>query len=302
MQDLNDLHYFARVVEAGGFAAAGRLLGVPKSRLSRRIADLETRLGVRLLQRTTRKLALTDVGERYLLHCQAMLQEAEAAEEAVAAVSVVPRGRVRVSCPVALAQTQFADIVPAFLAAYPEVRLEMIMTNRRVDLVEEGIDVALRVRTSGDEDPSMVVRRLRPASSVLVMAPSLRTVAKIRTPADLAQLPALGAIEPDRKVHWHFTDADGRIENVALEPRLAIDEFGIRKEAALRGLGVTMLPEPYCLDELAAGTLVRLLPGWLMPGGHLQAVYAHRRGLLPAVRAFVEFAAEAFGRDSDKPV
>ncbi|GAB3264427.1 LysR family transcriptional regulator domain-containing protein [Chitinimonas naiadis] len=302
MQDLNDLHYFAKVVEAGGFAAAGRLLGIPKSRLSRRIAELEGRLGVRLLQRTTRKLALTDVGDRYFQHCQAMLQEAEAADEAVAALSIAPRGRIRVSCPVALAQTQFVDIVPAFLAAYPEVRLEMVMTNRRVDLLEEGVDVALRVRTSGDEDPSLVTRRLRPASSILVMAPSLRRAVRVQSPDDLMRLPVLGAIEQDKRVHWLFTAPDGRQQEVALEPRLAIDEFGIRKAAAVRGLGVTMLPEVYCLEELAAGTLMRLLPDWTMPGGHLQAVYAHRRGLLPAVRVFVDFLAEAFGRDGDRLV
>ncbi|MGQ5524713.1 LysR family transcriptional regulator [Chitinimonas sp. PSY-7] len=302
MQDLNDLHYFAQVVDAGGFAAAGRALGIPKSRLSRRIAGLESRLGVRLLQRTTRKLALTEVGELYYQQCLVMLQAAEAADEAVAMLSVVPRGRLRVSCPVSLLQDIVADMIPAFLAAYPEVRLEVIMTNRRVDMLEEGIDVALRVRSPNDEDPALVSRRLLPAEGVLVMAASLRAEVKISEPADLAKLPALGAIEPDRKVHWVLTGPDGRTEDVALEPRLAIEDFGIRKLAALRGLGVTMLPIPNCQDELAAGTLVRLLPDWTMPVANLQAVYPHRRGLLPAARVFVDFLVQEFSRDTRRMV
>lgn len=302
MQDLNDLHYFARVVEAGGFAAAGRMLGIPKSRLSRRIAELEGRLGVRLLQRTTRKLALTEVGERYYQQCQAMLQAAEAADETVAMLSAEPRGRLRVSCPIPLVQTELTEMIPAFLAAYPQVRLELLMTNRRVDLLEDGIDVALRVRSPGDEDPSLVARRLRPTGGALVMAPSLRARVKIIEPADLARLPALGATEADRKVHWRLSGPDGRTEEIALEPRLAVEDFGMRKAAALRGLGITMLPTPYCMDELAAGSLVRLLPDWSIASGHLQAVYPHRRGLLPAVRVFVDFLAEQFGREAGKLV
>ena len=172
MQDLNDLYYFARVVEAGGFSAAGRLLGIPKSRLSRRIAELEERLGTRLLQRTTRQLKLTGVGERYLRHCQAMLLEAEMADEAVASMVSEPRGRLRVSSPVALAHAFLPDVISSFLARYPLVQLDMVLLNRRVDVITEGIDVALRVRDQGDEDPTLVTRRLRQAQMLLVAAPN----------------------------------------------------------------------------------------------------------------------------------
>ena len=171
MQDLNDLYYFAKVVEAGGFAAAGRLLGIPKSRLSRRVAELEERLGARLLQRTTRQLKLTAVGERYLRHCQAMLLEAEMADEAVASMSSEPRGRLRVTCPVGLAHEFMPSVISSFLQAYPLVQLEVSLLNRRVDLVTEGIDVALRVREEGDEDPLLVTRRLRQARTVMVASP-----------------------------------------------------------------------------------------------------------------------------------
>ncbi|CAD5110395.1 LysR substrate-binding domain-containing protein [Zestomonas carbonaria] len=292
MQDLNDLHYFARVVEAGGFAAAGRLLGIPKSRLSRRIAELEQRLGVRLLQRTTRKLALTDIGERFLRHCQAMLLEAEQAEETVAALSSEPRGRLRVSCPQVV--PGFQETLLSFLASYPQVQVEVLITSRRVDLINEGVDVAMRVRTLDDEDPSLITRRLSPAEGALVAAPSLLEGHRIAAPEDLLDLPALGALEADRKVHYRLEDKAGNRRDIALEPRLGIEDFAIRKAAALAGLGMTLLPRMYCEEELNDGRLLQLLPGWEVPSGYLQAVYPHRSGMLPAVRAWLEHLTAAY--------
>ncbi|MBC9250792.1 LysR family transcriptional regulator [Pseudomonas alcaligenes] len=298
MQDLNDLFYFAQVVEQGGFTAAGRLLGIPKSRLSRRIAELEERLGVRLLQRTTRKLALTDVGERYLRHCQAMLQAAEQAEETVAALTSEPRGRLRVSCPTEMARTRLRQTVVSFLERYPKVQLEIVLSNRRIDLLDEGIDVALRVREADDEDPNLICRQLVPARALLVAAPQLLAGLRIETPDDLAQLPVLGALSSDRRVHYLLRDAKGNRRDIALEARLAIEDFEVRKAAALKGLGISMLPQANCQQELDDGRLVRLLPGWDLPGGNLQAVYTHRRGMLPAVRAWIEHLSEAL-RDGD---
>src|SRR5665647_121079 len=143
MQDLNDMLYFAEVAERGGFAAAGRSLGLPKSKLSRRVAELEARLGVRLLQRTTRKLSMTDAGELYHRHCVAMREDAEAAEEAVSVVLTEPRGTIRVACPVTLAQSTIGRLLPRFLERHPHVRVDMEVNNRVVDLVQEGVDVAL---------------------------------------------------------------------------------------------------------------------------------------------------------------
>ncbi|WP_268796587.1 LysR substrate-binding domain-containing protein [Pseudomonas huanghezhanensis] len=294
MQDLNDLYYFAKVVECGGFAAAGRVLGIPKSRLSRRIAELETRLNASLLQRTTRKLALTAVGERYLQHCQAMLLEAEMADEAVASLSAEPRGRLRVSCPLGMTNWNLTEVVTSFLCQFPQVQLELLLVNRRVDLVNEGIDVAMRVRDIGDEDPNLIVRHLAPASAALVAAPALIAGKRILRPQDLASLPVLGAIEADRKVHLHLVHQQGERCEVAIEPRLAIDDFPIRKGAALAGLGVTVLPMMDCHAELADGSLIELLPDWSVPSGNLQAAYTQRRGALPAVRAWIDHVTVAF--------
>ncbi|MEO8492525.1 MULTISPECIES: LysR substrate-binding domain-containing protein [unclassified Pseudomonas] len=300
MQDLNDLYYFAKVVEAGGFAAAGRMLGIPKSRLSRRIAELEERLGARLLQRTTRQLTLTAVGERYLRHCQAMLLEAEMADEAVASMSSEPRGRLRVSCPVGMAQHMMPGIVAGFLAAHPHVQLDMTLVNRRVDLVAEGIDVALRVRELGDEDPLLVTKRLRQSQTILVASPEFMQGRQINSVDDLKQLPLLGALDADRLVHLRLIDTQGTIEELAMEARLGIEDFIVRKFCAIQGLGFTVLPMMYCEAELANGQLVRLLPQWSLPGGWLQAVYPHRRGVSPAVRAWIDYLEEGFKGCGDR--
>ena len=300
MQDLNDLYYFAKVVEAGGFAAAGRVLGIPKSRLSRRVAELEERLGARLLQRTTRQLKLTAVGERYLRHCQAMLLEAEMADEAVASMSSEPRGRLRVTCPVGLAHEFMPSVISSFLQAYPLVQLEVSLLNRRVDLVTEGIDVALRVREEGDEDPLLVTRRLRQARTVMVATPEFARNWPVDSPEDLKKIPLLGALEADRMVHLRMLDEHGKGCNLVLEARLGVDDFIVRKACTLAGLGFTVLPMMYCEQELQDGQLVQLLPKWTLPGGWLHAVYPHRRGVIPAVRAWIDHLVESFESCGDK--
>ncbi|WP_447790583.1 MULTISPECIES: LysR substrate-binding domain-containing protein [Pseudomonas] len=300
MQDLNDLYYFAKVVEAGGFAAAGRLLGIPKSRLSRRIAELEERLGARLLQRTTRQLNLTAVGERYLRHCQAMLLEAEMADEAVASMSNEPRGRLRVSCPVGLAHEILPGVISNFLEKFPQVQLEVMLLNRRVDLINEGVDVALRVRDLGDEDPLLVTRRLRQAQMLMVASPSFLLGREINHPEDLKTLPVLGALEADRMVHIRMLDQQGKSYDLSLEARLGCDDFIVRKACTLSGQGFTMLPMMHCEQELENGSLVQLLPDWSLPGGWLQAVYPHRRGVMPAVRAWIDHLIESFNACGDR--
>jgi DNA-binding transcriptional LysR family regulator len=170
--DLNDLQFFAGVVEHGGYAAAERALGIPKSRLSRRIAQLEADLGVRLLQRSTRKFAVTEIGQDVYRHAQNMIAESQAAREAVERVSAEPRGLVRVSAPVELAQRMIAPLLPDFMAAHPQVRVQLLVANRRVDVIPEGIDVALRVRTKLDEDGELVLRRFGQVAELLVASPA----------------------------------------------------------------------------------------------------------------------------------
>ncbi|RYF26053.1 MAG: LysR family transcriptional regulator [Comamonadaceae bacterium] len=293
MQDLNDMLYFAEVVERGGFAAAGRALGIPKSRLSRRVSDLEAQLGVRLLQRTTRKLSLTEVGESYLRHCQAMREAAQAAADAVAQVQTEPRGTVRISCPVTLAQTVLGELMPLFLERHPQVRVEMQVTNRAVNLVEEGIDVALRVRANLDDSGSMVVKRLDDAIQVLVASPQL--LARQGTPATLQELTRLDSMAmsaADGRTSLRLIGPDGREEIVQLTPRYVADDLLTLKFAALAGTGMCWLPDYMCHAELHEGRLTRILPQWSTPRGVVHAVFPSRRGMAPAVRRLLDFLGE----------
>lgn len=293
MQDLNDMLYFAEVVERGGFAAAGRALGLPKSRLSRRVAGLEAQLGVRLLQRTTRKLSLTDVGETYLRHCQALRESAQAAADAVAHAQTEPRGTIRVVCPVTLAQTVLANVMPIYLARHPQVRVEMEVNNRVVDLVKDGVDVALRVRLTLEESGSLVVKRLDEARSVLVASPAL--LARQGTPTTLEEAGRLDSVAmsaADGLVSVPLINAEGREAVLQYRPRFIADDLLTLKLAVLGGSGMCWLPDYMCEDELREGRLVRLLPEWSTPVGVVHAVFPSRRGMSPAVRSFLDFLGE----------
>jgi len=296
MQDLNDMLFFAEVVERGGFAAAGRALGVPKSRLSRRVAELEAQLGVRLLQRTTRKLSLTDVGAQYLRHCVAVREEAEAATCVVALVQSEPRGTLRLTCPVTLAQTSVGELLPRFMALHPQVRVEMQVTNRVVNLVEEGIDVALRVRPSLDESGSLIVKPLGNVPNRLVGSPALLArLGRPQRPQDLASLDTVSMSAADGRTTWRLLGPGGQMHDWVHAPRCVADDLMTLKFALLGGVGVGTMPESMCRDELQAGRLVPVLPGWDPAPGLVHAVFASRRGLAPAVRRFLDFLGEHLG-------
>lgn len=293
MQDLNDMVYFAEVVDRGGFAAAGRALGIPKSKLSRRVAELEHRLGVRLLQRTTRKLSLTEAGELYHRHAVAMREQAEAAEEAVAMVQNEPRGTIHVTCPITLAQTTIGPILPRFLKAHPLVRVEMQLTNRVVDLVKEGVDVALRVRPTLDDSGSLVVKKLAVSQGLLVIAPALFEVhPKPASVDDLAQLPAIAMSAVDGRAIWYLRGPGDREHAVHVRPCFTADDLLTLKYAAIGGTGMTMLPDYMCQRELREGSLVEVLPAWRPRPSIMHAVFPSRRGMVPAVRRFLDFLGE----------
>jgi DNA-binding transcriptional LysR family regulator len=292
MRDLNDLQFFAAVVLHRGFSSAARALGIPKSRMSRRVALLEERLGVRLLDRTTRGLGLTEVGQQVFEHARAAVIEADAAEEAALRMQIEPRGLVRLSCPLGL-QSAIADPLPEFLAAHPQLRVQCIATNRRVDLIHEGVDVAIRVRERLDTDADLQVKRIGASRRILVASPNLLAAASAPiTPADLARFPILHQEEQSAGT-WQLTAENGETSGVPVEPRLASGSFDILMAAARQGAGIALLPARYCQDALAAGALVRVLPEWSGIDGILHLVFASRRGMLPGVRAVIDFAAAA---------
>src|SRR5688572_16528280 len=293
MQDLNDMLYFAEVVDRGGFAAAGRALNLPKSRLSRRVAELEARLGVRLLQRTTRRLSLTEAGELYHRHCVAMREEAEAAEEAVAVVQTEPRGTIRVTCPVTLAQTTIGPLLPTFLELHPHVRIDMQVTNRVVDLVQEGVDVALRVRATLDDSGSLIVKNLGTTQALLVASPAqLERQGHPQSPEDLQRLATVAMSAADGRATWRLLGPGGHHYDLQHRPCYTADDLLTLRYAVLKGAGMTILPDYMCRRDLRLGLLVEVLHDWAPQPGVIHAVFPSRRGLVPAVRRFLDFLGE----------
>jgi DNA-binding transcriptional LysR family regulator len=293
MNDLNDLYYFAAVVDHGGFAAAERALGIPKSRLSRRISQLEDELGVRLLQRSTRRFAVTDVGTSVHRHAQSMLAEAQAAREVVDRLSAEPRGLIRVSVPVGLAQQSMPRLLPEFLARYPQVRVQLHVSNRRVDVINEGFDVAVRVRNKLDDDGSLVMRSFGMIQELLVASPGyLERMGRPEDPEELDRHVTMTMNEDEVRQRWELQGPEGEIRKVDLKPRVAGFDFPMLMALAKQGLGITMLPETLCADAVRNGELEVVLPQWRLPQGIAHAVFASRRGLLPAVRVFIDYLAE----------
>lgn len=293
MDELSELSCFAHVVEHGGFAAADRALGIPKSRLSRGVVALEARLGVRLLIRSTRRFAVTDIGRQVFTQARAMLDAADAAVTVAQQLSAAPRGRIRVSCPVSLAQHQMPRLLPEFLRRFPEVRIEMRVSNRRFDLLDEGIDIALRVRTRLEPEGEIAVHRLAQSHELLVAAPDyLRRAGELQVPADLARCTIISMNEREGRQHWDLHGPDGALERVEFEPRVAAHDFPLLIGLATAGLGIALLPLAVCTRELAGGQLVRVLPQWSLPAGVLHAAFPAHRALLPAARAFLDHLAD----------
>ncbi|WHZ09815.1 MAG: Transcriptional regulator, LysR family [Burkholderiaceae bacterium] len=298
MQNLDDLALFATVVEHGGFAAAERATDIPKSKLSRRLTALETELGVRLIQRSTRRFAITPMGEQVLQHARAMLAEAEAARALVREQTREPRGTVRLACPPALLHAAVGPQLTAFLNAWPQVRLQVEATNRNVDVWQDGVDLALRVRAPGAPLPQdEVVRALALSPHLLVAAPRLLVnAAPPAAPSELSRLPTLGLGNSPETGRWHLRHADGTEVEHAHQPRLVVDDADALLQAALAGVGCALLPPLLAHDALKQGALQELLPGWTAPPGVIQLAYASRRGLRAAVRQLIDTLADGFAR------
>lgn len=290
MLNLNDLVLFAAAVEHGGFAAASRQLGVPKSTISKRVAELESELAARLIHRTSRSFTLTDVGRDFHEHARAALIETEAAEAVVRRRQAEPSGTVKLTASVPTAQMYLAPHLPALSHQYPQLRVQLDVTDRFVDLVQEGFDIAVRSHFAPLPDSGLVQRPLLAESIVLVAAPHyLEQRGAVHAPADLARHD--GLLTAATATRWQLCRADGHAEQVTPLPRLVANESTVLLGAAMAGLGVVCLPETMCRDAIEAGQLVRVLPDWTAGRVTTTLVMPHRRGQLPAVRATVEFLA-----------
>lgn len=292
MQDLNDLYLFVQAVDHGGFAAAARALGLQKSKVSRRIGLLEDRLGVRLIQRSTRRFSVTEIGQEYYRRCVAMLVEAEGAQTVIDQSRAEPCGVVRLSCPTGLLAFQFGELLGRFMALYPAVELHLESTNRRVDVIGEGFDLAIRVRPPPLTESELVMRRFDERTIRIVASQDLLKQRAITLPADLAGLPSVDFGPAGGEHRWRLTHADGSVAEVRHAPRLVTDDMAVLRDAALAGAGAARLPTLVVWDDLQAGRLVTVLPDWRPSNEIVHAVFPSRRGLLPSVRALLDFLAD----------
>ena len=287
---------FTKVVETGGFTAASKALGVPKSTVSRRVAVLERRLGATLLHRTTRRVRLTDAGAAYYERCSRMIAELDAAETVISELESEPRGKLRVTAPMDMGAAVLGGLAIDFLNRYPEIDLDLVLLDRIVNLIEEGIDVAVRPTLLGDSN--VVARKIARLRVFVCASPDyVARQGAPATPDELKDHPCITRSGPALSRSWPFRGPDGPID-VQVSPRLAVDDYTIVRDATVAGLGVAFIPWVHCRHELESGRLVTVLDDYELRGSSIYAVYPKGRSTSAKVRAFLDFLSEradAFG-------
>jgi len=292
--DLNGFTVFAKVAELGGFTAAADALGLSKSMVSRQVSALEEQLGVRLLNRTTRRISLTEAGTVVFERAQRIVAEAQEAAEDATCVEGAVRGTLRINAPMSFGITQLGPVMPEFTARYPELTIDLVLNDRRVNLIEEGFDVSLRI--SAMTDSSLIARQLAPVERYIVGAPSYFEKHGVpKRPADLADHDFLLYTLLARPNQLEMTNAAGETEQVELKGRFFCNNADAMRAMMLEGMGIVFSPDVLCHEHLKSGALVRVLADWTVPPLTLHVIYPHARLLAAKVRAFVDFTAEKFG-------
>ncbi len=288
--DLNDIVVFTKVAETKSFTGAADALGLPKSTVSRKLAQLEERLGVRLVQRTTRKLALTDIGEMYYERCSRIVHDVIAAEQLVTDMQATPRGRLRITAPVDFSTRWLGDIVAAFLARYPDINIELASSDEVVDLIEDGFDVA--VRFGPMPESTLIARKLCSLSLVLAASPAYLAKTPMRSIDDLDAAEHVLFTPTTATQVWTLFNGD-QTHEFGRPARFASNNYGAVRDVALAGGGVALLSEFMVSEDLTAGQLVRVLPTWSTKQTEVHAVYPARHNLPPRLTLFLDHLAKA---------
>ncbi|WP_370615307.1 LysR substrate-binding domain-containing protein [Citrobacter portucalensis] len=288
MIDWNDYWYFALIAQEGSYSRAAVRAGVSKSVLSRRISALEERLGVRLIQRTTRRLALTTVGEQFAQECQTLVIQSERARAVVQAVQEYPQGTLRISAPVFMAETWLGEFISEFIARWPQTNLQLIAVNRSVDMIAEGIDIALSASSESLPDSSLHYKKLDAQFDILVASPQwIAQFPNLKSISDLEGVPAMVRHGGDRAHQWHLTN-DRQEIMLTVSPRLHSNNLRVLLQAAIGGNGVALLPLSACKEELKAGALVQLFPEWRSLPKQIYVLFPGSRGMPAIARYFID--------------
>ena len=285
MDRLTSLEVFSKVVDSGGFSAAGRRLNMSTTMVSNHVQALEDRLGARLLNRTTRKVSLTEVGRAYYDRCIQILADIEQADDVAGALQSTPRGTLRVYTATHIVQF-VAPVITEFLAAYPDVKVDLSMGERTIDLIEEGFDVAIRL--TPPPDSSLIVRSLATWRHVLCCSQAY--IEKLGRPEQLSELAERNCLRHVNYPYdeWRFVDRKGAPASVRVSGRLISNSGETLRRAALEGLGIVLAPGFLLHDDLESGRLVRLLPEYRPVEFSMNAVYPHRHHLSAKVRTFID--------------
>lgn len=285
--ELSDVAAFVKVVQAGSFTQAARTLDAPKSTVSAKVASLEKRLGVTLLQRTTRKLSMTEEGRAFFRACSQALADIEAAETSLAQSQATPQGRISITAPVNMGKF-LAQFLAGFLSRYPLIQVDLILSNRYVDLVGEGVDVA--IRGGHLKNSSLIAKRVASNESLLLASPALAEKLKdLKHPRDVVNYECLRFTS---RSEWIFFKG-GKPFNVNIESRISVDEFPTLQALCEEGLGLAMIPNMIAAEAIHEGRLMRILPDWTGEMNSMSLVYPPGRYQHPKVRAFVLECAEA---------
>jgi len=289
MNNLNDFFLFSKVVEHHGITGAAQALGMTRSRISRRITELETSLEARLIQRSTRHFAVTELGKEFNKHCLNMIAEANAAYEKVAQAREKPAGLVRISCPAMLAQFVIGPLIPLFMKECPDVRIAVETANREVSL-EENFDLSIRIRQMPCEDSSLIVRSLGIFQPVLVASRDfLDRHGRPTSLEEAAKMPTISFAAQQGPHIWTLMDPDKCEMQIRHDPIMVVDDYVVIRQATLQGVGITLLPFSLCVGAIRDGALEVVLPEYAALLSELQAVFPSRRGILPAVRSLIDF-------------
>jgi len=294
-QDLARIRAFVQVFDSGGFSAAARQHGRSKALLSKYVTDLEDYLGVRLMNRTTRKLSLTEAGEAYYREASSLLQQLDELDANIAEQTATPRGLLRVSAPRNFGEETLAPAIFTYLAKYPRVTLDLRLEDRYVDLIDEGVDVALRISTFADS--SLIARKIADMHIVIAAAPAfIATHGAPKHPEALRNLPCIVDTNLQGQSNWRFIE-DGKTVSVPVSGPVRVNSPLAARRAAIMGLGFAAMPSYLADPAVAAGDLVPVLTEYLPTGQTLQAVYPHRRHLAGKVRALIDHLVEWFERN-----
>lgn len=295
MYNWEGISEFVAVAEAESFTAAAKRLGISTAQVSRQISALEARLAAKLFYRTTRKVSVTEVGRIYYQHCRQVLDGLEEAERAITNLQTTPRGLLKITAPVTYGEGTIAPLINDFMQKYPELEVQLLLSNQKVDLVDEGFDLAIRLGKL--DDSSMMAKKL--GSRTQYVCASEKYLATYGIPHSLSELEHHNCL-PGTLDYWRFLE-NGKPRNIRVKGRLSCNSGHALTDAALKGLGIVQLPDYYVQDYIDNGQLIPLLTQFMEKDDGIWALYPHNRHLSPKVRMLVDYLGEAIGKLKQSP-